>query len=400
MSNGMDSLGQIWGLLDSTVAAGMELAREIFPGAGARVALQQVLDRRVGVWKEKNSNKETRVTIEEEKKKRYGKLFILKLPNGISLRHIVATKPEIDQALNADCEIYKRGKRIHVKALMGWVPKTLHFTPEVAKMMRKYEYLTIPLGVSKAGWEFLEMKDTNAHLLGGGATGSGKSTFLRQMIVSLAMAYKTSELELWLGDLKGCAEFKAFRLIRHVKHLSGDVKGMAKMIKAALKEVERREKILYDTPHKDIVNYNKHNAKKIPFMMLIIDELAEVGMDGFKLMEPILRKGRSLGIHVIGFLQRASTDQFSSTLKSQFGATVCMRVRNEINGRIFLDEYGFMPVGLEKGHCIINTTKIREVVFPFLDDESKMFKSLLKKYSRKPSATPPTIPSTPQMVTG
>jgi S-DNA-T family DNA segregation ATPase FtsK/SpoIIIE len=125
----------------------------------------------------------------------------------------------------------------------------------------------------------------NPHLLISGTTGSGKSTQLRSILMTLISTMSPEQLELYLVDMK-MAEFMFFRNVQHVKNLS--VKGLEakKMLDGVLKELERRQQLIVEeevTHVKDL----KHN--KVPYIIVAIDEFAS--MHDEKAMEHLMEIG-------------------------------------------------------------------------------------------------------------
>jgi S-DNA-T family DNA segregation ATPase FtsK/SpoIIIE len=222
----------------------------------------------------------------------------------------------------------------------------------------------------------------NPHLLISGTTGSGKSTQLRSILMTLISTMSPEQLELYLVDMK-MAEFMFFRNVQHVKNLS--VKGLEakKMLDGVLKELERRQQLIVEeevTHVKDL----KHN--KVPYIIVAIDEFAS--MHDEKAMEHLMEignRGRALGIYMILSILRPDSKVIDSRLKGNLNATMGFKSKDRINARVI------GTVGSENlegdGHFLLDSITVKgmpELKGLFLDEER--LQKLLDPYKRKEEA--------------
>jgi hypothetical protein len=189
-----------------------------------------------------------------------------------------------------------------------------------------------------------------------------------------------------------------------VGQYANNIKAMKTMLDKLIKELDRRMALLDATPWVDVDEYNKKqpkkdsNAKPFPSVLLVIDELAEIHDDGMiQQLQRLIKQGRSHNIHIVAFLQRACSKEMISVLKSQFGATLVGRVKNRVNGQIFLDDDGSDAANISvdtPGRFVFWTTKIMDVQVPWLSADGA--RKIMKEYSKADVVEQPTVQLTIQ----
>lgn len=232
--------------------------------------------------------------------------------------------------------------------------------------------LLVTLGKSIMGSPvFCEINKT-PHLLVAGSTGSGKSVCINSIIVSILMRTKPDEVKLVLVDPKKVE----LSMYNGVPHLLAPVVTDPKKANIALKkivvEMENRYDIFSNNGVKNIEGYNnmidKKNSnlsteeqlKKMPFIVVIIDELADLMLVAAKEVEDsimrITQMARAAGIHLIVATQRPSTDVITGVVKANIPSRISFAVSSQIDSRTILDMGGaekllgkgdmlFLPMG-------------------------------------------------------
>ena len=207
--------------------------------------------------------------------------------------------------------------------------------------------------------------NSTPHMLVAGSTGSGKSVCINCIIASILMRTKPDEVKLVLVDPKKVE----FSMYNGVPHLLSPVVTDAKKASIALKnivaEMERRYELLESTKNKNITAYNKfcesHSEyKKLPYIVVIIDELADLMLVAAKEVEDsimrITQMARAAGIHLIVATQRPSTDIITGVVKANIPSRISFAVSSQIDSRTILDMGGaekllgrgdmlFLPMG-------------------------------------------------------
>ena len=213
------------------------------------------------------------------------------------------------------------------------------------KKQRK-EDIPIVLGRDVTGNNrFMSLADA-PHLLIAGSTGAGKSIFINTLILSLLFRYSPDELKLILIDPKQ-VELSFFSKLPHL--LSPILKNPEKVPASlgwAVYEMNKRYSQLEKMGVKKLVEYNLvvEQEKRLPFIVIIIDELADLMMSVGKNIEPMIaqiaQKARAVGIHLILATQRPSTDVLTGTIKNNFPTRIAFKVTSYTDSMTILNQKG------------------------------------------------------------
>ncbi len=208
--------------------------------------------------------------------------------------------------------------------------------------------LTIVLGKDIVGKPFVTDLKKLPHLLIAGTTGSGKSVGINAMILSLLYKNSPDQLRLLMIDPK-MLEFSTYN---DIPHLLTPVITKPKQAIVALNnmvsEMERRYELMAETRTKNIENYNekikKEGGEHFPYIVVIIDELADLMMTSGKDVEysiaRLAQKSRACGIHLIVATQRPSVDVVTGLIKANLPSRISYRVGQKIDSKIILDQMG------------------------------------------------------------
>ncbi len=209
--------------------------------------------------------------------------------------------------------------------------------------------LTIALGKDIVGKPFVTDIKKLPHLLIAGTTGSGKSVGINAMILSLLYKNDPDKLKLMMIDPK----MLEFSIYDDIPHLITPVITEPKKAIAALAnmvaEMERRYKLMAEKRTKNIDNYNakvqkEGSAEPMPYIVVIIDELADLMMNGGKEVETsiarLAQKSRACGIHLIVATQRPSVDVVTGIIKANLPSRLSYRVGQKIDSKVILDSLG------------------------------------------------------------
>ena len=188
------------------------------------------------------------------------------------------------------------------------------------------------------------------HGLIAGATGSGKSVCINSILVSLLYKADPHELKLMLIDPK-MVELAPFNHIPHlVSPVITDVKAATAALKWAVEEMERRYQLFMHAGVRDITRFNQQAekagqyAQKMPYILIVIDELADLMMmspaDVEEAICRIAQKARACGIHLIVATQRPSVDVITGLIKSNIPTRIAFAVSSAVDSRTILDMQG------------------------------------------------------------
>ena len=205
--------------------------------------------------------------------------------------------------------------------------------------------LVIALGKDIVGKPFVTDLAKLPHLLIAGTTGSGKSVGINDMILSLLYRNSPDDLKLMMIDPK-MLEFSIYNEIPHlltpvITEPKKAIVGLDNMVK----EMDRRYKLMSNARVKNIENYNnKYPEDKLPYIVVIIDELADLMMTGGKDVEfsiaRLAQKARASGIHLIVATQRPSVDVVTGLIKANFPSRISFKVGQKIDSKVILDQPG------------------------------------------------------------
>lgn len=305
----------------------------------------------------------------------------LLLPVGLTSRDVQKRAQAIAEALDAAVEVkYKDGKTIlnisnlKLKSYYDYVPE-IYDNP-----------LTIPIGYSRKQFETFTFSDGFAHLLQGGATGWGKSSFLRMVITYLILAGK---VKLHLVDLKPHGvEFSMFRNCRNVENLATTPEETMRVLTKLENIVHERFAVFDQSGVVDIKTYNKWSETPLDYHIFIIDEysnLMEYPAIQAK-VDNLLKMCRATGVHGIICTQRPSADVLPGLIKAHLSATLAFHVRNQTNSMILLDRAGAEKLECE-GRGILQAKYEVEVQVPYLSAERA--RELIKPYIIKKETPKP-----------
>ncbi len=208
--------------------------------------------------------------------------------------------------------------------------------------------LTLALGKDIVGNPFITDLKKLPHLLIAGTTGSGKSVGVNAMILSLLYKNPPDQLKLVMIDPK-MVEFSIYADIPHLlTPIITDPKKAIGALQSVAKEMERRYSLMSEYKVKTIDSYNEqapnNGVEAFPYLIIVIDELADLMMTGGKEAEfPIARiaqMGRASGLHLIVATQRPSVDVVTGLIKTNLPSRVSFRVGTKIDSKVILDTDG------------------------------------------------------------
>ncbi len=232
------------------------------------------------------------------------------------------------------------------------------------------------------------------HILIAGATGSGKSVCINSLIISILYKSKPDEVKLLMIDPK-VVELGSYNGIPHLlSPVVTDPKKAAGALCTMVAEMLKRYKMFADNNVRDIAGYNKlcqtnTELKKLPQIVIIIDELADLMMASPKEVEDYIcrlaQMARAAGMHLVIATQRPSVDVITGIIKANIPSRISFAVSSQIDSRTILDSSGaekllgrgdmlFAPVGSNKPTrvqgCFVTDKEVEDVV-TFIKENSK-----------------------------
>ncbi len=204
--------------------------------------------------------------------------------------------------------------------------------------------LAIALGLDVIGNLAMANLAKMPHLLIAGATGAGKSVGINTIIASILYNATPQEVRFLMVDPKRI-ELSGYEGIPHLLHpVVVDPKLASRALNWAVREMERRYRLLEEARVKSFDTYNEVNKEKLPYIVVIVDELADLMMVASKDVEAAIARlaqmARAAGIHLILATQRPSVDVLTGLIKANFPTRISFKVSSKIDSRTILDASG------------------------------------------------------------
>jgi len=204
--------------------------------------------------------------------------------------------------------------------------------------------LSIALGLDVVGNLAMANLAKMPHLLIAGATGAGKSVGINTIIASILYNATPEEVRFLMIDPKRI-ELSGYEGIPHLLHpVVVDPKLASRALNWAVREMERRYKLLEEARVKSFDSYNESQPEKLPYIVVIVDELADLMMVASKDVEAAIARlaqmARAAGIHMILATQRPSVDVLTGLIKANFPTRISFKVSSKIDSRTILDSGG------------------------------------------------------------
>ena len=203
----------------------------------------------------------------------------------------------------------------------------------------------IPIGQGRRGAVWRSLLDTG-HILVGGESGSGKSTWLHAMLIALLSAYKADELWLALIDPKQ-VEFQVYQDTPHLlAPLVTEADGASALTARLLDELDRRRALFARAGARNLVNYRHLTGEPLPLVLLVVDEVTDIALEaGLKssFYENLIRlvsKGRAFGLVVVLATQNPKAEVLNTLIRGNMSTRIAFRVAANHHSRTILGMSG------------------------------------------------------------
>jgi len=225
------------------------------------------------------------------------------------------------------------------------------------------------------------------HLLIAGATGAGKSVAINAFIASILFKATPDDVRLLMVDPKRI-ELSVYEGIPHLLHpVVVEPKMASRALIWAVREMERRYRLLEELRVKSFTSYNQIAEEKLPYIVIIVDELADLMMVASKDVETSIARlaqmARAAGMHIMLATQRPSVDVLTGLIKANFPTRISFKVSSKVDSRTILDGSGaehllgngdmlFLPPGaakLQRIHGAFISEQETERIIEFLKEQ-------------------------------
>jgi len=281
-------------------------------------------------------------------------LYEVEIAKGVRLNRVTALADDL--ALSLAASTVRILAPIPGKALVGIeVPNVRRSSVTLGDVLTPADLgdpLSLAIGKDVAGDAVLADLAKMPHLLLGGTTGSGKSVAINSMLMSIIMRSTPSEVRLILIDPKR-VELSLYNGVPHLYvPVVTEPKEAASALAWAVTEMERRLKVLQVAGARNIGSYNAlvqsgkgpEGAAELPYLVIVIDELADLMMVAAKEVEDsicrIAQLARAAGIHLIVATQRPEANVVTGLIKANITNRIAFNVASAIDSRVVLDQPG------------------------------------------------------------
>lgn len=285
--------------------------------------------------------------------------YTLRPNRGVKLSSIDSVQRDLALALAASS--LRLEAPIPGKSLVGIeIPNEIKATVRVSSILHSKEFLyfkdplPVAIGEDVSGKKMVFSVAKMPHLLVTGTTGSGKSIWINSMLLSFLFKYSPVDLQLILIDMK-IVELKLYEGIPHLlSPVITDGEKAINALKWTVAEMSKRYQQLEVYGKRNIADYNEFvgeskiakdaGEKKMPYLVVVIDELGDLMVLAKNEVEPIIvrltQMSRAVGIHLVLGTQRPDTHVVTGLIKANIPSRIAFAVASQIDSRVILDQGG------------------------------------------------------------
>ncbi len=287
---------------------------------------------------------------------------------GVKISRVVSLADDLAMVLKVD-RVRIAGSIPGKVAIGIEIPNPVRSTVYLRDILLSEEYqsarskLSLALGFDVVGKPVVANLARMPHLLIAGATGAGKSVAINAFIASILFKATPEEVRLLMIDPKRI-ELSVYDESPHLLHpVVVEAKMASRALLWAVREMERRYRLLEERRVKSFISYNEAADEPLPYIVIIVDELADLMMVASKDVETSIARlaqmARAAGMHIILATQRPSVDVLTGLIKANFPTRISFKVSSKVDSRTILDGSGaehllgmgdmlFLPPGAAK----------------------------------------------------
>jgi len=361
----------------------------------------------IGALKKVGVIKDQKVSVKKEERGATVQKILLPIPKGVKYTQIENNYKNIKAALGIEGLSIEQGEESDTVSFL--IPCEQRDAIYLRSLLENEEFLTfakenkLPFAVGIGMNNELIMKclTKSPHLLVTGTTGSGKSVFVNAMLIAMILFNSPSELLLYLIDPK-IVELAMFEGIPHVQEVVTDMKQAYNLLYSLTKEMDKRYQVLADAGCRNISSFNEKSSTKMPYIVLVIDELADlmsVNAEVETHIERISQKARACGIHLVICTQRAEVKVVTGLIKANIPTRISFMMQSGTDYRTIFDKnIPYRLLGRGDG-CIRSDEQSKEFVrfqssvvsLPSDEDEEAVFERIKDYYKDTPKLDYPIM---------
>ena len=308
---------------------------------------------------------------------RKNRIYEIEIDNGYSFKDLIDLKGKIENFLKREVLITNENFRYFIKPIVEKnIPTVVPF--QIINTKETGFKVAVAIGSGKMIYlDFMRMP----HTLIGGATGWGKSIFVKNLILQILSNFPDCEFELF--DFKGGVELKEFKKLRQAKSFTIKPYEAANLITEIYNEIEQRLELLDESDSRDWMAHNKKSTKSMKPKFVIIEEFMILLGEDKEIKDTLIKLlaiSRATGVYFIFTSQRFDAKIIDPRIKANIDNRICFHTADSINSSVILDQTGAERLNTV-GRCLISLGgEIEEGQTPYVteDDVQNAIKSHLK----------------------
>lgn len=273
--------------------------------------------------------------------------LVFDMPKGLKMSQLIrrGVKEDLQVAIGVKSLVIEQGDNVGEVAIFVPLEERRivllrdYIDTQAFHVFAKSHTLPFLAGVDTVGEPIFRDVSKAKHILIGGTTGSGKSTFVNQLILTIALFKSPEDVHMFLIDTKQ-VELTQFRKLPHVQKVITDVNESISLLENLIVEMRARYDILDKAGVKNISIYNDRNpTNKLPYILCVVDEYADLTLDNkevHKHVQSIAQLARAVGIHLIIATQDPRKEVIPPIIKSNIPSKVGFLCTNENSYLTFL----------------------------------------------------------------
>lgn len=312
-----------------------------------------------------------------------GTVYLLNVPTGLNMGHFESIKDSLEIQIKKSIDIRLRSGFIEIETIEKELSSNIPY-----KLSKRTvdPGIKIPIGENIKGEQVILDLNNDPMTYIVGTTGSGKSVCTKVLLTSLITTYKSSELEIFLGDLKR-VELSLFANVQHCKKFVYTVEDVTDLIADLLAETNERYDLFMQNEVTNIFEYNKlKGVKKLKYQVLYLEEIVMLLEDknkrAMKILKQLIAISRAAGLYCFYTTQRPDNTVIDNVVKANTNNRICFKTEDTKNSIVALDREGAEKLR-GKGHGLIKRGANTEEFQAYFISDTQV-KEAIKPYLNKP----------------
>lgn len=300
----------------------------------------------INALKKVNIITDQKVSVKKEERGATVQKVLLPIPKGVKYTQIETNLKNIQATLGVEGISVEQGEESDTVSFL--IPCEQRDVVYLRSLLEDEEFiefakenkLPFVVGIDMNNKPIFKCLTKAPHLLVAGSTGSGKSVYLNAMIIAMILFNNPNELLLYLIDPK-VVELGMFEGIPHVQEIITDMRKANQLLYSLTVEMDKRYQEFAKSGCRNIEGYNKKSSSKMPYVVLVIDELADLMSTNSEVevhIERIGQKARACGIHMVICTQRPEVKVVTGLIKANIPTRISFSLQSTTDYRTVFDK--------------------------------------------------------------